>query len=263
MSLKVKRRVVQFTAALIWMRLCLPGLGVYSNPVVPEIQLSHQARSLQPGEVVLMTASCSTPLKSLQAFGFDKEFRFFPTEDALLWQGLVGIDLETAPGTHSVQLRAVTEGGAIVESGYPLSVRGKEFPVRRLTVPNRFVTPPQEEQERIRSERKRVSRIFKTVSGEKLWKETFLRPVPGKATSSFGKRSILNGQVRSPHSGTDFRAAEGTPVKAPNGGRVVLASDLYFSGNTVILTTVWGSTLILPIFPFWRYRKRNGFLGGI
>ena len=59
--------------------------------------------------------------------------------------------------------------------------------------------------------------------------------MPGAATSSFGRRSVLNGQARSPHSGTDFRAATGTPVRAPNGGRVVLAADQYFSGNTVIL----------------------------
>ena len=213
----MKRRVVQFTAALIWMRLCLPGLDVYSNPVVPEIQLSHRARSLQPGEVVLMTASCSTPLKSLQAFGFDKEFRFFPTENALLWQGLVGIDLETAPGTHSVQLRAVTEGGAIVEAGYPLSVRGKEFPVRRLTVPDRFVTPPQEEQERIRVERKRVSRIFKTVSGEKLWKERFLRPVPGKATAVLASAAFSMDRCGAPTAGPTFEPQKAHPSKRPMG----------------------------------------------
>ncbi|MEE8178340.1 MAG: M23 family metallopeptidase, partial [Acidobacteriota bacterium] len=52
---------------------------------------------------------------------------------------------------------------------------------------------------------------------------------------SFGKRSILNGQPRSPHSGTDFRAGEGTPIQAPNAGKVLLAAELYYSGNVVIL----------------------------
>ena len=35
--------------------------------------------------------------------------------------------------------------------------------------------------------------------------------------------------------GADFRAATGTPVKAPNAGRVVVAQNLYFAGNTVII----------------------------
>ena len=229
----MKKWAFRFTWILVW--VMLQGSGVPSRPAVPEIHLSHLARSLQPGEVVLISASCSTPLRNLRARGFDKEFLFYPTQGSFLWKGLVGIDLQTPPGEYSLQLEATSDEGAIVEASYLLSVVGKEFPVRRLTVSRKFATPPEEEQERIRRERKRVSTIFKTISAEKLWNGNFLRPVPGEATSSFGKRSILNGQLRSPHSGTDFRASQGTPVKAPNVGRVVLASDLYFSGKTVIL----------------------------
>ena len=60
-------------------------------------------------------------------------------------------------------------------------------------------------------------------------------PVPGEVISAFGKRSVYNGQPRSPHRGADFRGATGTPIRAPNAGKVVLASDLYYTGNTVIL----------------------------
>ena len=50
----------------------------------------------------------------------------------------------------------------------------------------------------------------------------------------------MNGQERSPHSGTDFKGASGTPIKAPNGGSVVLTADLYYSGNTVIIDHGFG-----------------------
>jgi murein DD-endopeptidase MepM/ murein hydrolase activator NlpD len=46
---------------------------------------------------------------------------------------------------------------------------------------------------------------------------------------------VFNGQRRSPHNGADFPAGTGTPVKAPNAGRIVAARDLYFSGQTVII----------------------------
>jgi murein DD-endopeptidase MepM/ murein hydrolase activator NlpD len=46
---------------------------------------------------------------------------------------------------------------------------------------------------------------------------------------------VLNGKPGSRHQGADFRATTGTPVRAPNAGIVVLASDLYFAGNTVVL----------------------------
>ena len=65
--------------------------------------------------------------------------------------------------------------------------------------------------------------------------ERFVRPVPGQPTSVFGTRRVFNGQARDPHPGLDLRAASGTDVVASGPGRVVLAQDLYYSGNTVIV----------------------------
>jgi murein DD-endopeptidase MepM/ murein hydrolase activator NlpD len=59
--------------------------------------------------------------------------------------------------------------------------------------------------------------------------------VTGPATSNFGSRSIFNGQPRAPHAGIDYRGAVGTPIVAPNAGRVVLAEDLFLTGNTVVV----------------------------
>jgi len=55
------------------------------------------------------------------------------------------------------------------------------------------------------------------------------------ANSAFGTRSVFNGQPRSAHGGADFLSPAGTPIHAPNAGRIVLARDLYFSGNTVVI----------------------------
>ena len=63
----------------------------------------------------------------------------------------------------------------------------------------------------------------------------FLLPVAEPPTSSFGTRSVFNGQPRSPHTGTDFLSPSGTPIHAANHGVVALAEPLYFTGNTVII----------------------------
>jgi murein DD-endopeptidase MepM/ murein hydrolase activator NlpD len=59
--------------------------------------------------------------------------------------------------------------------------------------------------------------------------------VPQAANSAFGTRSVFNGQPRSPHGGADFLSPAGTPVHAPAGGRVLLARDLYYTGNSVVI----------------------------
>jgi murein DD-endopeptidase MepM/ murein hydrolase activator NlpD len=59
-------------------------------------------------------------------------------------------------------------------------------------------------------------------------------PVRGaKDGRNFGHRRVFNGQPRAPHSGADLRATTGTPIYAANRGRIVLAKELFFSGNAV------------------------------
>lgn len=198
---------------------------------LPKVTL--RARSLQPGEVVGITVESPRPLRSVEAQVFGRSFPCYFEKP--VWRGLIGIDLDVQAGLYTVRIRAEDSAGAPVFVEHPLSVRSKVFPTRRLTVDEKFVNPPPEELARISQESKKVEEIFATVTRRRLWKGPFGKPVPGTPSSSFGKRSILNNQPRSPHSGADFDVETGTPVKSPNSGRVVLAADLYFSGNTVIV----------------------------
>jgi murein DD-endopeptidase MepM/ murein hydrolase activator NlpD len=171
----------------------------------------------------------------LRAAVFGREFPLFSDDAGLRWTGLVGIDLETKAGRYEVKLRGSDTSGRPVACEEALAVGVKKFPTRRLAVDEKFVTPPREAQARIKEESARVRAIFDRVTPQRYWSGAFAAPVPGPVISSFGKRSVYNGQPRSPHSGTDFRAASGTPVRTPNSGKVVLAAELYFSGNTVII----------------------------
>ncbi len=71
-----------------------------------------------------------------------------------------------------------------------------------------------------------------------------LRSLP--AGGRFGARRFFNDQPRSPHSGADYAAQEGTPVFAAAGGVVALAGDFFFSGRSVFLDH--GDSLITMYF---------------
>ena len=60
-------------------------------------------------------------------------------------------------------------------------------------------------------------------------------PVPAPLSSAFGLRRFFNGEPRRPHGGLDLASPRGTPIKAPAAGRVVIADNYYFNGNTVFL----------------------------
>ena len=203
------------------------------------LEVSHRARALHPGEVVVLEVRVAERGAAPRVRALGKAIRLFPVEDGRLWRGLVGIDLTAEPGVVPVRVE-VDAGGARVRETYELAVEPKQFPTRRLRVAPRYVDPPPDVLARIQREAREVAAIFEVSSAERLWSGGFRKPVPGPATSSFGRRSVFNGQPRNPHSGTDFRSGAGTPVRAPNGGRVVLTGDQYFSGKVVILDHGWG-----------------------
>jgi len=60
-------------------------------------------------------------------------------------------------------------------------------------------------------------------------------PMNSKITSEFGNARVFNGSLKSYHSGTDFRAKVGTPIKSVNDGKVVLVKDRFYSGGSVIV----------------------------
>ena len=204
------------------------------------LDVTHRARSVQPGEVVVLEVRPSVPLVMVHATVFGASVQFYRDTADGVWRGLVGIDLDAAPDDYAVAIRVTTSSGSTVRTTYTLTVAPKEFPTRHLTVAPNFVNPPPDVIERIQREAAQQAEIFMTSTSERQWRGGFLRPVPGQSSSSFGRRSVYNGESRSPHSGTDFRSGAGTPVKSPNAGMVVLAGELYFSGNVVIIDHGWG-----------------------
>ena len=204
------------------------------------VNVTHRARALHPGEIVVLNVRTSAAPAALAASAFGAELRFFPAGPANVWSTLIGIDLEIEPGDHPVTVRATAVDGSVVETVYLLAIEPKQFATRRLRVEPRYVDPPPEVVERILRERDHLAELFPVSTAVRYWRDGFARPVPGRANSAFGRRSVFNGQPRSPHSGADFRAGTGTPIEAPNDGVVVLAADLYFSGNVVIIDHGWG-----------------------
>jgi murein DD-endopeptidase MepM/ murein hydrolase activator NlpD len=193
------------------------------------------AAVIRPGTVMLVTVNGPQSLALVEADAFKRTIPFWPTAAPTEWQALVSVPLDTSPGAHELTARAVAADGRAFTTRLAVTIARAQFETRRLRVDPRFVDPPAREVERITREARTLADIFAHASAGHLWSGPFTAPVAGPATSSFGRLTILNGKSRGRHLGADFRAAEGTPVVAPNAGRVVLAEDYYFSGNTVIL----------------------------
>ena len=119
---------------------------------------------------------------------------------------------------------------------HTFEIEDKSYTEQHITLENKaLVNPPAETMARIREEGSRQRALYARYEPQSNLQEGFTKPLEGITTSLYGHRRFFNGEPRSPHSGLDIAAAEGTPIIAAGTATVTLADDLYFNGNTVFL----------------------------
>lgn len=216
------------------------------HPCVPGVTLDLSAPTSRQGSLLLLEVRSRKPLSEVTAEWNSKNVPFWqasagaadsdkaPATDSR--EAILGVDLEKAPGTYPVVVHVQTAGSKPETCTLQIPVRAGKFATERLQVGKQFVEPSPEQIQRANEERDKLRAIFDQVTPEKLWDGDFRVPLDGVTTGgNFGKRRVLNGQPGSPHSGVDFPAVTGTPVHAAQSGRVALAQELFFSGNTVVV----------------------------
>jgi murein DD-endopeptidase MepM/ murein hydrolase activator NlpD len=134
----------------------------------------------------------------------------------------------------------VVEDGADV-CRQTLQITPRQYAVQRVQgVPQKTVTPPPEQLERIRREQALVN----AAKAQRLLRPDLLQaalagfqwPTVGPISGVYGSQRYYNGAAGNPHYGVDVAVPTGTVVLAPAAGVVTLAEpDLFYSGGTVIL----------------------------
>jgi murein DD-endopeptidase MepM/ murein hydrolase activator NlpD len=208
------------------------GLGV-------ELRLSSPQSS--QGSLLLVELRSEKPLKELKGEWTGKETLFWMAQTVAqarssVYRALLGVDLEQAAGKYDFAVTADTQSGEKLSCHASVAVSAGHFATENLHVEKQFVQPDPEQLKRAQAEQERLREILGRVTPERLWQGSFRVPLEGVTTGkNFGKRRILNGQSGSPHGGVDLSGATGTPVYAAQSGHVVLAEELFFPGNTVVV----------------------------
>ncbi|OAI51947.1 hypothetical protein AYO46_01075 [Betaproteobacteria bacterium SCGC AG-212-J23] len=148
------------------------------------------------------------------------------------WVAIAGVPLSAAPGEKlSLQVRYPDQRFKQLE----ITVTRKKYPSQRLSVPRDQAELDPEQMKRYEQEREHLQEVLRTFSESPPASLAMREPVSGRRSGSFGSRRIINGEPRSPHSGMDIAADNGTPIAAANAGRVIDVGEYLFLGRTVIL----------------------------
>jgi murein DD-endopeptidase MepM/ murein hydrolase activator NlpD len=185
------------------------------------------------GDVVLVYVRGATPTAMVEVDVDGHPLGVFPTADG--HAAVFGLDMDAPAAALPWRVTVKGRGGVVTAQGR-LTVAARSYSVQHLTVARSMVELDPETERRANDEGARLRTIYRTVSGERLWRDRFVRPVAGdEPGTGFGARRVINGQPRAPHSGIDFPASVGSPVIAANRGRVALTGEFFFPGRLVIL----------------------------
>ena len=209
--------------------LMLSGIPVTMALSPSDIYLS--ARVIHQGELSLIrirVENGETPLVTWMG----EKVHLVSNPEKTDWVGFLGVDLTAGPGRNDVVVKMSDSGP---EQRLNMEIREKDYGVRNLTLPKNMVDLDAETLARVRKETAVTNALWKAEPSSPLWEGSFMKPVPGEVIGPFGRRSVINGHPRSPHTGVDLRGKKGTPIKAINDGRVVLTGDHFFSGLSVVI----------------------------
>ncbi len=234
------------------------SLSLVASPLTwaAELRVEFPKGSLVQGDLRSLKVAAHEPLVELDARFRSLSLPARPEEGQ--FTVLLAVDLETPPGSYPLQMDARGKSGRRYRHRMDLAVVDGRFPVQRLTLPKGMVDLDAKTLDRVRREKQVMAGIWKKWrEGPYAW-EAFVPPLAGVAdvNSQFGLRRILNGQPRRPHSGVDYGAARGTPVRASNGGVVAYTGEMFFNGNSVILHH--GGGLFTVYLHLQGYRVRSG-----
>ena len=233
------------------------------------LEIEARARAFVPGELLRVVVRSPEPLAEIDGTFHGELLSLVGEEDPgsqgsgfRVWSAWTAIDLDWKPGAFAIEVRGRTVDGRALRGARSVRVGKKRFPEQKLEVAGEFVNPPKASQERIEEEHERLVALFAVRRALPPPSSPFLRPVQGEPTSVFGARRVFNGERRAPHPGLDLRAPPGTPVEASGPGIVVLATDLYYSGNTVILDHGGGLFTVYAHLSEFRVTEGENALAG-
>jgi len=197
-------------------------------------EISWEPARITTGSPCLFRVNLALPASAVHGSWQGRELTFTASPDPLVWFALAGVDVEATPGSYTLEVQAVVSGGAVLRQERTVVVSRAQFPTERLRVPQRFVEPDPETRQRIDADRQLKHAAFAHDAPAE-WSGDFRPPVYTAVSEGFGTRRTFNRKLASIHRGLDYHAAPGTPVVAANSGEVVLAQELFYEGNCVIV----------------------------
>ncbi len=165
-----------------------------------------------------------------------RKYRIFnhPTDRTKMYV-LLPENYYNKPAVHSVELLYLQDKKQ-EKKGLKIHVVDGHYAKETIHVAKSKVNPRSKAvKKRTAKEYAEAMKIYGHATAKNYVSSAYIVPLTSKITSDFGKARVYNDTLKGYHSGTDFRAKTGTPIIASNDGKVVLAQNRFYAGNSIII----------------------------
>ena len=252
--IKRKNKVPTFCPLPFAFCLLIFGVAFSSSAFAQAVTWSPE--KLINGAPCVFRYKPATPLKSLSGNFLGKRVFFSFDQASNTWYGFAGVDYDTKPGNYDLGMNGIAANGQKVSFAQVVPIAKGYYRTTALSVPRKYVDPDPEDVPRILQERDLKNDVLNRVTEKQLWTGSFVAPAILGTTSEFGSQRTYNGKRQSAHLGLDYGAGTGTPIRAINSGKVILARDMYFEGNCVVIDH--GQGLLSLYFHLSQFKIKEG-----
>ena len=219
---------------IYWLGFILMFL-VFGFTVLSGVALAYEIKLSSPvawtGKVITVAVVSAEGVTSVKAKFLGKTVNCFKQEQG--FRGIIGVPVEQKPGYYKLKLIFAKQDGTVRTRTKQIKVWATKFPF------SKFWLKPSRNKLRTRriinNEWAQIEKVLLVESSQKKWRGAFSWPVKDRVSQAFGFRQIINGKKCGAHRGVDIAVPSGTPIKAPNRGKVVFAQKLKAFGGTMVV----------------------------
>lgn len=210
----------------------------------PLIDVTFEEGSARTGKVFVVDVTAAPSLPALTSLAPElngkKGIAYPVSEDRRHWKALLPVDIESKANKKGFLPQPLVVDAAFADGRHsawkkPVAIKDGKYDRRSLSVGKQFTSPSKKQRQRAEKEKKELSAAMAVMSTERYWRGSFAKPVKGEQTSPFGTLRTYNQKTKSRHMGLDLDGDVGDPIVAANRGKVLLATERFYSGGTVLL----------------------------
>lgn len=175
-----------------------------------------------PGGVEIVQIHTSSPIPPKAYFQGHRLLILKGQAD--LWYALVGIPLDIAPKTYSIQIQL--EGRQVIN---------ETFTLHSIIYPTEYLENKNSNTEDKPNHSSALNEVLSTWTDSKPQTLHLQLPIKGKIFGAFGLQRFYNEQPRPVHNGVDIAAPLNAPVYCPLQGEVLAVGNYANMGNVVVL----------------------------